>query len=80
MIEDIGNFFVNFCLDRVETLRNMREEIYKEIGTKKGDIFLEHTNQMELDIMKISNTNNTDTESLNKVLLNKINFKKLLEK
>lgn len=80
MIEDTGNFFVNFCLDRVETLRNMREEIYKEIGTKKGEIFLEHINQMELDVMKISKTNQTDTESLNKVLLNKINFKKLLEK
>ncbi len=80
MIQDTGNFFINFCLERVETLRNMIEEIYKEIGTKKGDIFLEHTNQMELDIIKISNTNQRNTESLNKALLNEIDFRKLLEK
>jgi len=79
MIQDTGNFFVNFCLERVESLRDMKEEIYKEIGTKKGDIFLEHTNQMELDIMKISNTNQTNTESLNKALLNEIDFKILLK-
>lgn len=80
MIEDTGNFYVNFCLERVEALRNMKEEIYKEIGPKKGEIFLEHTNQMELDVMKISNTNQTDNKSLNKLFLYKIDFKKLLEK
>lgn len=79
MIQDTGNFFVNFCLERVESLKNMKEEIYKEIGTKKGVIFLKHTNQMELDIIKISNTNQTNTESLNKALLNEIDFKKLLK-
>lgn len=79
MIQDTGNFFVNFCLERVESLKNMKEEIYKEIGRKKGDLFLKHTNQMELDIMKISNTNQIDTESLNKALLNEIDFRKLLK-
>lgn len=79
MIQDTGNFFVNFCLERVEALRNMKEEIYKEIGTKKGDLFLKYTNQMELDIMKISNTNQIDTESLNKAHLNEIDFRKLLK-
>ncbi|GAH23364.1 unnamed protein product [marine sediment metagenome] len=79
MIQDTGNFFVNFCLERVESLKNMKEEIYKEIGRRKGDLFLKHINQMELDIMKISNTNQTNTESLNKALLNEIDFKKLLK-
>ncbi len=79
MIQDTGNFFVNFCLERVESLKNMKEEIYKEIGRKKGDLFLKHTNQMELDLMKFSNTNQINTESLNKALLNEIDFKKLLK-